>query len=206
MTALPKSTIARYSAIAIAIIAAITLITRVVLASQEQGSIFLGISYLSQFFTILSNFLVLLIMVAIGLNKTFPKGMLEALVAAIVLVGVIYHVLLAHLWLPQGIAMLADQGVHTVVPVLTFIWWLVFSERRAMLWKDTFKVLVWPLLYVAYALIRAQWSGFYPYPFLNLAELGASGLALNVVGLLIVFYVVGLILFAISRYRSRATS
>lgn len=164
----------------------------------------LGLSHLSQFFTILTNLLVLVVMIAIGLNRKLPQGILESLVVAIVCVGVIYHLRLAHLWSPQGVAMLADQGVHTVVPLLTFLWWLIFSDMCAMSWKDTLKAIVWPLTYVSYALIRAQWSDFYPYPFLNLTELGTARLVLNVIGLSFVFYMLGFVLLAIARFRCRA--
>lgn len=204
MQTLSRSKTARGCALALAMIAAITLIARLVLSSQEHGSIILGLSHLSQFFTILTNLLVVVVMIAIGLNRKLPQGILEGLVVAIVCVGVIYHLLLAHLWSPQGVAMLADQGVHTVVPILTFLWWLIFSDMCAMSWKDTLKAIVWPFIYVSYALIRAQWSDFYPYPFLNLTELGAARLVLNVIGLSFVFYMLGLILLAIARFRCRA--
>lgn len=197
-----RGTRARYSAIAIAIFTAATLLVRVVLASEEHGSVVSGVLFLSQFFTILTNFFVLIAMLTIALGYTLSKGILEALVVAIVCVGVIYHALLADLWSPQGLAMLADQGVHTVVPVLTFVWWLMFSEIGVMSWKDVFKATVWPLVYVCYALLRGQWSSFYPYPFLNLTELATVSLIYNIVGLSFVFFMLGLGLLVIDRCRS----
>ncbi len=193
------SKLSRYTAIAVAVVAGITLILRVVLATQEHTSVLSGISYLSQFFTILTNFLVLITMVLIGIGYRLRKGILYSLVVAIVCVGIVYHTLLAHLWSPQGLAMLADQGVHTVVPLLTFLWWVVFTEMNGTSWKVAFKATVWPLVYVGFALLRAQFSGFYPYPFLNLEELGTMQLVYNIVGLTIVFFIIGLLLLSFTR-------
>lgn len=142
-------------------------------------------------------------MIMIGSNRRLPDGLFMALVVAIVCVGVLYHLLLAHLWSPQGILFFVDHGVHSIVPLLTFLWWLFFSNMSALSWSDSFKAMLWPLVYVVYVLVRAQWSDFYPYPFLNLNELGAGRLVVNIVCLSLVFFMVGLVLYFIARFRCR---
>jgi len=133
-------------------------------------------------------------------GRTLSQKVLVPLVAAIVGVGLIYHIMLANLWSPQGLTMIADQGVHTLVQLLTFIWWIVFSTISEVSWKDSLRVILWPLAYVTYAISRAVWSGFYPYPFLNLTELGVTRLAVNVIALSLVFIFLGIMLLLIARW------
>ena len=195
---------AQMSAVAIALIAAATLLLRIYLAAEQYGSTWAAISHLSQFFTILTNAIVMVLMFAIGIGIKPFRGLLEAVVVAIVGVGLVYHALLAHLWSPQGLVMLADQGVHTVVPAVTLIWWLVFGNHRTVSWLDSLQGVAWPMIYVLYALSRAQFSGFYPYPFLNLPELGLSGLAVSIAVVGLAFLVIGVALVALARVRCRS--
>jgi len=195
---------AKRTALAIAAVAAATLLLRIYLASSDHGSVLAAVSYLSQFFTILTNALVMIVMLFIGLGRRVRSDILTVTIVAITCVGILYHTLLAHLWSPQGLAMIADQGVHTVVPVLALIWWLVFADMCAVKWADSLRSAIWPLIYVSYALIRAEFTNFYPYPFLNLTTLGGLGLAKSVLGLSVVFIVLGLIAVAIARSRCSA--
>jgi hypothetical protein len=100
--------------------------------------------------------------------------------------------------------MLAYQGVHTIVPILAALWWLAFADMCAVRWTDSLYGIVWPCIYVFYALFRAQFTNFYPYPFLDLSELGWYRLAANVVGVSIAFVLLGLALVAVARIRCRA--
>jgi hypothetical protein len=153
------------------------------------GDLLGALSGVSQYFTVLTNLLVLVAMGAVGLGRRPPGKAVWAVVVAIAGVGVVYHAVLAQLWQPQGMAWLADQGLHTIVPVLTVAWWLAFAPRRAAGWRDLPLAVIWPLTYCIYALARAEFSGFYPYPFIDLPALGWGGLFRNVailVGLFIV--------------------
>lgn len=196
------SPIARRAALVIAAVAAITLLTRIYLRSGDDGSVVGAISYLSQFFTILTNAIVMVLMLLIASGRHAPVRWLKAVVIAIVIVGIIYHLLLAHLVEFVGLAFWADHGVHTVVPALSVLWWLVFALKPPLRAVDLIIWVAWPVLYCTYILIRANFSGFYPYPFLNLPELGWSGLSISIAGMLVSFVVVGLILTAIGRIAS----
>ncbi|QDU83751.1 hypothetical protein Pla163_08520 [Planctomycetes bacterium Pla163] len=194
---------ARAAAAIVASCAAAGLLLRVHLAASEHGSHLAGIAHLSQFFTILSNVLVLLLMVALARGTRLPRSLFEPTLVAIVAVGLIYHVLLAHLWSPQGLSLVADQTVHTVVPGLVLLWWALFDPPVRASWATAWRCTVWPLVYCAYALLRAESSGFYPYPFLDPTHLGWGGLFVSVLGLSAAFLVLGLLLVAAGRLRLR---
>lgn len=60
-----------------------------------------------------------------------------------------------------------------------------------------------PLVYFVYALARAALDGFYPYPFIDVSQLGWSRVLVNAVGMLSAFLIVGLLFVAIGRAMSR---
>jgi hypothetical protein len=172
---------------------------RVFLASADLGSIGQAISYLSQFFTILTNLLVMLAMVWVASGRALSFTLVTALTAAIVTVGVVYHLVLAQLWEPTGLVWLADHFVHTIVPALMFFWWLGFADKRSARWSDAAVCVVWLLAYCAYALVRGEFSRFYPYPFLDVATLGFGRVMLNSIGLALAIFVFGVVLTAYAR-------
>ncbi len=54
-----------------------------------------------------------------------------------------------------------------------------------------------PLIYGLYTLLHGPLSGFYPYPFFNVPKDGLGQVILNLAGIVLFFYVVGLTLVAI---------
>lgn len=192
---------ARWSAGLVAAVATATLALRIQLATADHGSVSGSVAHLSQFFTILTNSLVMLAMGWLSTGRRMPRSWFDPLVAAIIGVGIIYHLLLAHLWSPQGWSKAADQGVHTVVPGLTLLWWAFMARPTRPRWRSALYCAAWPLIYCVYALVRAHFSGFYPYPFLDLDTLGWGSLVKNILGLSTAFVVLGLTLVGAARIR-----
>lgn len=193
------SSLARKAAFGIAVVAVITLLTRIYLRADQDGSILGAISYLSQFFTILTNAIVMVMMASIAVGRSVSARWVKAVVISIVIVGIVYHLLLAQLVDFAGLAFWADHGVHTVVPSLSLLWWLFLTSKPVFQWSDLGLWVTWPIVYCCYILIRASFSGFYPYPFLNLPDLGWNGLAGSITGLLVSFVLTGLVISIIGR-------
>lgn len=185
----------------IGLITASILVLRMILSVEEHGSVLSAFVHLSQFFTILTNTAVMFLMFAISLRIEFSRLLKLAVVVAISGVGIFYHLLLAHLWSPEGLVWLADQGVHTVVPLVSIIWWFVFETKQKLLYRETVYMMIWPLIYTTYALTRASFTGVYPYPFLNVDALGTLQVALNILGLSVGFLVLGLIFILINNLK-----
>lgn len=102
-----------------------------------------------------------------------------ALTSFILVVGSVYQFVLRDLWAPTGLQMVVDELLHTIIPVLMYVYWLMFCSRVTVEWKQLSKWLLFPLGYVVFTLVRGHFSGFYPYPFLNVAELGFGSVLLN---------------------------
>lgn len=69
----------------------------------------------------------------------------------------------------------SSQLLHFWIPVYAVIDWLVAPGRRPVSWKVLRWVLVFPALWLAFTLIRGPVIGWYPYFFLDPAQV--SGLA-----------------------------
>ena len=158
--------------------------------------------WLAGYFTILTNLGVAGLMTATAFGHTPSPRMQGGLVLSIVMVGLVYHAILARLWSPRGLAWWADQGLHTAVPLVMLTWWLGCGDRRITL-RDLPFWLIWPAFYAAYALVRGALTGFWPYPFLDAAQLGWLQVAVNVAGMVLAFATLGLGLIALARVSVR---
>jgi hypothetical protein len=131
-------------------------------------------------------------------------AVLTAIVVYMVFVGLAYNLLLRHLWTPHGYRSLVNESLHTALPVLCALYWLLFvprfhlTIRRGLLW------LVYPLAYLVVTMLRGSLSDFYPYPFIDVLELGYARVLLNEI--LLVGAFVGLMaLFIALNHRRRVS-
>ncbi len=129
--------------------------------------------------------------------------MRTAILAYIIIVAVIYHYLLAKLWNPQGWELLADTIEHVVTPALYVIDWVLFVPKGTLRWKSAFIWLLFPLAYAVYSLIHGAIMGFYPYPFINVSNLGYDKVLSNMGILVLVFLGLSLALIGIDRRMGR---
>ena len=174
----------------IALIGTATFALQIVLSTGKSGGLLAALLVLSRFFTILTNAAVTVAMVRIAAGWHADRRVMLALVSAIAIVALVYHTVLAQLQTFTGLDAVTDFGFHTAIPALTVAWWLLFAERD-LPWRDVVWVLPWPIVYCAVALVRGGVSGIYPYPFIDLPEIGPATLVLNVIGLTLAFLVVG---------------
>mgnify|MGYP003905321687 CR=1 FL=1 len=86
-----------------------------------------------------------------------------------------------------------------MMPVVVVADWLLAPPLSRLQPRHLAAVLVFPTLYLAYTLARGALLGWYPYPFLNPAQVGGyGGVALYAAGITLGFVVVGAALFALA--------
>jgi len=152
------------------------------------------------FFTILTNMLVAMFFTwqAIG-GRKFKAGTLTAIATYITIVGLVYQVVLRQLWEPAGLQQLVDELLHSVIPLLTIGYWYRYEHRHDISYKQLSNWLIFPFAYLVYILIRGYFTGFYPYPFMDVSELGFFNVMRNALGLLVLFVFVSVVLVSIGR-------
>jgi hypothetical protein len=133
------------------------------------------------FFTIESNiFFVIILFVGSYMawkqkNSTVFNLFRGAAVIYMVTTGIIYSLLLTGLQeellthIPWVNAVL-----HYILPLAALLDWLFDLPNRRILFKKGLLWLAFPLVYLAYSLIRGAQTNWYPYPFLNPALDGGA--------------------------------
>jgi hypothetical protein len=133
------------------------------------------------------------------LGRFFSKPMVQAgLLLYIIIVGLIYHLLLAKQWNPQGWEYIADQSLHTVVPVLFLFYWMLFADKEKLNMKSVLRWMIYPLVYVVYSLIRGAITGKYPYFFVDVSKLGYPTAMRNVSFVMAAYFVLGIVLVLVN--------
>ena len=129
--------------------------------------------------------------------------MVAGVATSISLVGIAYYFLLRNIWAPEGLQLLADVLLHYVVPVLYMVYWWRAGSKASIPWVGPLVWSIYPVAYLAYALVRGTLIGSYPYPFIDVTILGYEQTLLNASGLLLAYIVLGLLLVALGKTSSR---
>ncbi len=201
-----KSGIARAAAAAIALTGWAGLIVQLIAVTDQVSSAAEAVWIILRFFTIWTNLLVAVVFTGLALgHPAFESRKLLGLTTlSIVLVGVVYVLLLRGLLDLSGDAATANFILHYVVPSLVPLYWLLFAPKGGLHWRDPVLWAAYPLAYFAYALARGAADGKYPYPFMDIPNVGWAS-ALTTVGIILIAYlVVGTAFVWLSRRLDRA--
>jgi len=199
----------RGSAVLVALVAMASLVLQYALilgVTRENIGVGLGTLRYFSYFTILSNIAVVLVTMNAALARPgfFSRLTVRGGVALYIAVtGGIYFFVLRHLWNPQGAQWWADTGLHYAVPLLYLAWWLVCVPHGGLSWRQVATWLVFPALYVCWAFARGAWVHEYPYPFIDVAQLGWSKVLINSARMLLLFVLVGVALVGVDRWPGR---
>jgi hypothetical protein len=177
--------------------------------NNREVSILHTIIRFFSYFTILTNSLVAIYFTYLWLFPLTKLGMFfkkfsttTAITVYIVVVGIIYNVLLRSIWPVTGWGKVADELLHSFIPMYFLVYWLFFTERKQLKWSDAIPWLYYPLAYLIYTLIRGTITHTYPYPFVNVNKLGYQQTLMNCLGIGAVFYGLFLLMIAISKKRT----
>ena len=140
------------------------------------------------------------------LKKFFSKqSTLAAIAVYITIVSIVYNIILRFLWKPQGLQLIVDELLHSVIPVLFVLFWLVFVPKGNIGWRSVLAWLLYPLSYLIFILLRGPSSLFYPYPFIDVTILGYSKVIINSTGMLLAFLAVSIIFILLDRSKKFKT-
>lgn len=165
------------------------------------------------FFTIQNNMIVatyfsVLLRAKEGqLLRFFSKAQVAtAITVYITIVGLVYQIVLRPLWAPEGLQYLADELLHSVIPVYALLFWALSADKRGLYYQNMPKWLVYPLIYLIYTLIRGYFAKYYPYPFVDVEQLGMGNVLLNSAVLLLLFSLLSLVFILIGKSILRLAS
>jgi len=198
--------LARSAAGGIALIGLAAIVTRFVILFERTGSAGAAAWSMLRFYTIIGNLLAALIFaaVALGSRRAFLPFTTGGATLNMALIGIVYALLLRGFQHLTGLSLYIDWVMHDVQPPLIAAFWLVFAPKKGLRWRDPWLWAVPPVLYFIYAMVRGQYGGGYPYPFINVDKLGWPQTLVNAAGICFVFVVAGWLLVWLGRRIGKA--
>ena len=106
-----------------------------------------------------------------GVRTVFRVARLDAVVGVTV-TGLVYLVVLRPVVDLEGWWALADTLLHYAVPLLVVAGWVVYGPRRRVDRRIVLFSLLWPVGFFVWTVVHGAVSGFYPYPFVDVDEIG----------------------------------
>lgn len=172
------------------------------LGNTEQGALGRIFDYFT-YFTILSNILVAVILTMMFLRPQRDSFVWRVLrldtILMITVTGIVYNAILAANAHNVGWGIVANSLEHQLTPIVTVLVWLLVGPHGWINLKTCLAALIIPIIWLIYALIRGAIIGAYPYPFLDVVELGYGQVFINVGGVVIFAFVLMAIFWGIDR-------
>ena len=161
------------------------------------------------FFTVLTNTLVAVVLTWELTPRPSPvrrwfllPSVRSGVAVNIALVSLAYNLLLRHLWQPEGWQWVADELLHDIVPLLYIVYWWLWVPKGTLRLGHIGLWALYPVVYFAYLLLRGNLLGAYPYPFIDVANLGYVQVFVNAGGILAGFVGIALAVVGVDRWAS----
>ena len=169
-----------------------------VLAADDGAPVHTRVIRFLGYFTIQSNVFVLALAATLARHPDrdgdrWRVVRLDALLG-ITITGLVYAVVLAPTMHPGGLGWWSNAGLHYVSPVATLVLWLLVGPRPRITGATVAWALVWPVLWIGCTLAHGAVSGWYPYAFLDVGDLGYA-VALRNLGFVVLLAVLFLLAF-----------
>lgn len=188
------------------------LIVLIAIISQLEIHIHNGFSIINflSYFTNLSNLFAVAVFLYVASRDCFRRDRSELSdhlryisVVNMAVVGVVFAVLLRGVDLGSLLPWI-NVVLHYVMPCAVVIDWLLQPPRVKLGVKQIFVCQGFPALYLVYVLCRGHNVGWYPYPFLNPADVGGyGGVAMYVAGIAVAFFFAGWLLLTVGNALSK---
>ncbi len=138
---------------------------------------------LFSYFTIQSNLIVLVVAVMLAWQpvrdgRAWRVVRLDSLLG-IVITGLVFAIVLAPQVHLTGAALVATIGFHYISPWATLAAWLLFGPRRRITRRTVVAAFAWPIAWLVYIFAQGAFTDWYPYPFLDVTEIGFAAAFLN---------------------------
>lgn len=178
---------------------------------SEGFDLIYSINHFYSYFTIITNSLVTFVLFFLiffpshKITLWFRKTTVSAAVALYILVvGIVYYALLYNSDKPFGPEVLATHILHAYMPLAYLAIWFYMLRNADLRYRDTFKWLMFPLVYFIYILIRGEIIRKYPYFFIDVEKYGYAQVIANALGVLVFFMLMGAtIVFADTKIRKK---
>jgi hypothetical protein len=172
-------------------------------AIGQQLVLHVGASYsvlnFFSYFTNLSNLFAAFVLLLCVFGQNNGSRDIARYVSSVnmAIVGLVFAVLLRNADL-GGLLPWINFVLHYVMPVVIVLDWLVAPPLSRLNARHALIALIFPAVYLVYVIARGANMGWYPYPFLNPANVGGYGVvAAYSLGIAVVFLIVSWLLLVV---------
>lgn len=209
MQTLPERSTPRLLSVVRACLAALTLVAIGWQLWLHVTASYSALNFFS-YFTNLSNLLAAIVLLLSVLLLSAPRLSLDGLrflsTTNMVVVGIVFAALLRNVDL-GALRPWVNMVLHYMMPVAMAMDWLIDPPRSRLTARHLVAALLFPSIYLGYTLLRGAALGWYPYPFLNPANVGGyGGVALYALGIFAAFLAVGGALLVMGNRRGARAS
>ena len=133
-----------------------------------------------------------------GRARSFPSAQIRFISAVnMAVVSVVFALLLREVDLGSLLPWI-NFVLHYVMPLVVVLDWLFDPPTERLGTKQLLLMLIFPVVYLSYVLVRGAATGWVPYPFLNPATVGGhAGVAWYSFGIAVTFLVAGWMLLTL---------
>ncbi|WP_347331742.1 Pr6Pr family membrane protein [Marinimicrobium locisalis] len=128
-------------------------------------------------------------------------GFATLVTTSLLLVALVYTLALRDQWHPEGVRLVVDSLLHDVIPLAFLLYWWFFVPKHDLRYRHVLWWVCYPVIYLLVVMALGLTHSWYPYPFLDVPELGALRVRLNVVGLLGIYALLACVLIGVGRRR-----
>jgi hypothetical protein len=178
-----------------------------VIGDKSGAALFAAAVNFFSFFTILTNLIAgaALLVPALWPQSRAGQFLLRpsvrtAIAAYIIIVGIVYLALLHGVSGAQGLRLVMELALHYVTPPLYVLDWILFVPKRNLDWRVGLASLGYPIAYAIWTLVHGAATGWYPYAFVDVGDLGLARAAVNATGLFVAYLVLAGALAELGRW------
>lgn len=148
------------------------------------------------YFTVQSNLMVCLFLgiEVLGRPITMKPAVQGGVLMYITITGLVYNILLAPGWHPEGIDLIITTINHTITPLLFLLDWVLSQEYGTYRKKHLFYWLIYPVCYAVFASIEGSITGKFRYFFMDFINQSPRQYLLLMLMVILVFLFIGFII------------
>ncbi len=160
------------------------------------------------FFTVLSNLMLAFSCLWLTFNPNCSRFFFKVIrlngLVGVIITAIVYNLILRGIHKPPNtLLQFANESLHVILPVVGILSWLIWGPFRRIHFNVIVGSFLSMLIYAIYIFIRGYFTHQYPYPFINVVNVGYVK-ALYSAGLVfILFFCLAFLLWGIDCFRRR---
>jgi hypothetical protein len=144
------------------------------------------------FFTVLSNLMLAISCLCLTFNPNCNRHFFKIIrlngLVGVIITAIVYNLVLRGIHKPPNtLLQFANESLHVVLPILGILSWLIWGPFRRIHFNVIVGSFLSVLIYGIYIFVRGYFTNQYPYPFINVANIGYIK-ALCATGLIFVLF------------------